>query len=75
MQRQGRQRGASLLVQVRVSVAWSLVVAVELEEVDELGGWVREELMMAWRVVLLEGGKLWQSCGLKQPSAVFPKVG
>lgn len=43
MRRQGGQRGASSLVQVRISVAWTLVVAMESEEVDALGGWVGEE--------------------------------
>lgn len=37
------QRGASLLVQVRMTMAWTLVVAVELEEVDALRGCIGEE--------------------------------
>ena len=37
------QRGASLWVQVRMSAAQTLVVAVEVEEIDALRGCVREE--------------------------------
>ena len=62
MRRQGGHRGASSLVQVRISVARTLVVAMESEEVDALGRRVDGP-----GVVMLEREE--------QPSAVFTEMG